>query len=128
MNTMLLMMSVIILLCIMLNIISSKIGVPVLLAFILLGMVFGSDGIFKIKFDDFKQAETICSFALIFIMFYGGFGTTEGGTAFKRRSTFDFGICGIIRTLYSKVFMDKHYAYRSCYLLHRCCKCVFNTP
>ena len=36
MNTMLLMMSVIILLCIMLNIISSKIGVPVLLAFILL--------------------------------------------------------------------------------------------
>ena len=75
MNTMLLMMSVIILLCIILNIISSKIGVPVLLAFILLGMVFGSDGIFKIKFDDFKQAETICSFALIFIMFYGGFGT-----------------------------------------------------
>ncbi|KXB55579.1 potassium/proton antiporter [Lachnoanaerobaculum saburreum] len=75
MNTMLLMMSVIILLCIMLNIISSKIGVPVLLAFILLGMVFGSDGIFKIKFDDFNQAETICSFALIFIMFYGGFGT-----------------------------------------------------
>ena len=75
MNTMLLMMSVIILLCIMLNIISSKIGVPVLLAFILLGMVFGSDGIFKIKFDDFRQAETICSFALIFIMFYGGFGT-----------------------------------------------------
>ena len=75
MNAMLLMMSVIILLCIMLNIISSKIGVPVLLAFILLGMVFGSDGIFKIKFDDFKQAETICSFALIFIMFYGGFGT-----------------------------------------------------
>ena len=74
MNTMLLMMSVIILLCIMLNIISSKIGVPVLLAFILLGMVFGSDGIFKIKFDDFNQ-ETICSFALIFIMFYGGFGT-----------------------------------------------------
>ena len=69
MNTMLLMMSVIILLCIMLNIISSKIGVPVLLAFILLGMVFGSDGIFKIKFDDFNQSETICSFSLIFIMF-----------------------------------------------------------
>ena len=53
---------------------------------------------------------------------------TEGGTAFKYRSTFDFGICGIIRTLYSKVFMDKQYAYRSRYLFHRCCKCVFNTP
>ena len=75
MNHILLLVSAIILLCIMLNFISSKIGVPMLLAFILLGMVFGSDGIFKIKFDDFKQAETICSFALIFIMFYGGFGT-----------------------------------------------------
>ena len=46
MNTMLLMISAIILLCIILNIISGKIGVPVLLAFILLGMAFGSDGFF----------------------------------------------------------------------------------
>ena len=75
MNHILLIVSFIILLCIVLNLITSKIGVPVLLAFILLGMVFGSEGIFKIRFDDFKQAETICSFALIFIMFYGGFGT-----------------------------------------------------
>ena len=72
-NHILLIVSVIILLCIVLNLITSKIGVPVLLAFILLGMVFGSEGIFKIRFDDFKRAETICSFALIFIMFYGGF-------------------------------------------------------
>ena len=49
MNHILLLVSAIILLCIMLNFISSKIGVPMLLAFILLGMVFGSDGIFKIK-------------------------------------------------------------------------------
>ena len=75
MNQVLLLVSFIILLCVVLNVISGKIGVPVLLAFILLGMVFGSEGIFKIRFDDFKQAETICSFALIFIMFYGGFGT-----------------------------------------------------
>ena len=75
MNNILLIVSFIILLCIVLNLITSKIGVPVLLAFILLGMVFGSEGIFKIRVDDFKQAETVCSFALIFIMFYGGFGT-----------------------------------------------------
>lgn len=46
-----------------------------LLAFILLGMFFGSDGIVKIPFDNFLFAEQICSVALIFIMFYGGFGT-----------------------------------------------------
>lgn len=40
-----------------------------------LGMAFGSDGIFKISFDNFVLAEQICSVALIFIMFYGGFGT-----------------------------------------------------
>ena len=57
------------------NKISSKLGVPVLLAFIILGMLFGSDGILKIAFDNFSFAEQICSTALIFIMFYGGFGT-----------------------------------------------------
>ena len=46
-----------------------------LLAFILLGMIFGSDGLFKISFEDYVISEQICSIALIFIMFYGGFGT-----------------------------------------------------
>lgn len=36
---------------------------------------FGSDGIMKIDFDNYAFAEQICSTALIFIMFYGGFGT-----------------------------------------------------
>lgn len=61
--------------CIIFNKISSKLGIPMLLAFIVLGMCFGSDGIFKIPFDNFQFAEQICSIALIFIMFYGGFGT-----------------------------------------------------
>ncbi len=46
-----------------------------LLAFILLGMFFGSDGFVKIPFENYQFAEQICSVALIFIMFYGGFGT-----------------------------------------------------
>lgn len=55
--------------------ISGKIGVPTLFAFIVLGMLFGSDGIVKIPFADYTVAEQICSVALVFIMFYGGFGT-----------------------------------------------------
>lgn len=66
----------IMLICIALNKISSKIGIPMLLAFIILGMLFGSDGIVKIPFDNFTVVEQICSVALIFIMFYGGFGTS----------------------------------------------------
>lgn len=57
------------------NKLSHKIGVPMLLLFILLGMLFGSDGLFKIPFDNYTFAEDICSVALIFIIFYGGFGT-----------------------------------------------------
>ena len=38
-------------------------------------MCFGVDGIFKISFDDYQFSELICSVSLIFIMFYGGFGT-----------------------------------------------------
>lgn len=54
---------------------SGSFGVPSLLIFILLGMAFGSDGLFKIPFDNYAFAEQVCSFSLIFIMFYGGFGT-----------------------------------------------------
>ncbi|HIZ87603.1 MAG TPA: potassium/proton antiporter [Candidatus Coprenecus pullistercoris] len=71
----LLIAAIVIALCVVLNNISNKIGIPMLLAFILLGMSFGSDGIVKIPFDDFSFTEDICTTALIFIMFYGGFGT-----------------------------------------------------
>lgn len=76
MSVYLIFFSLVILLCIFCNKISGKLGIPVLLAFICLGMIFGSDGIFKIKFDNYEFAEQICTVALIFIMFYGGFGTS----------------------------------------------------
>ena len=75
MSLYLLLVSVVIIFCLVFNKISSRLGIPTLLAFILLGMAFGSDGIFKIPFDNYVFAEKICSVALIFIMFYGGFGT-----------------------------------------------------
>lgn len=71
----LLLAAAVILACVACNRITSRIGMPMLLAFILLGMLFGSDGAFKIPFDNYAAAEQICSVALIFIMFYGGFGT-----------------------------------------------------
>lgn len=76
MESIILLAAVILLVSLLLRRVSAKLGIPMLLAFILLGMLFGSDGIFKIPFDNFSMAEQICSFALIFIMFYGGFGTS----------------------------------------------------
>ncbi len=64
----------VILLCLALSRLSTRLGIPVLLAFLVLGMVFGSDGL-GIPFNDYGLSEQLCSTALIFIMFYGGFGT-----------------------------------------------------
>lgn len=75
MTSYILLVAAVILLCLSLNKMSNKLGIPMLLAYILLGMMFGTDGILKIPFDNFTIAEQICTVSLIFIMFYGGFGT-----------------------------------------------------
>lgn len=76
MNQILLLAGIVIILSVFLHKLSTKIGMPVLLAFLLLGMLFGVDGIFKIHFENFALSEALCSFGLIFIMFSGGFETS----------------------------------------------------
>ncbi|WP_082189913.1 potassium/proton antiporter [Candidatus Stoquefichus sp. SB1] len=75
MNSILLIGAIVIIICMLCSQLSNKFGIPVLFFFILLGMIFGSDGLFKIPFEDFHFAENLCSIALIFIIFYGGFTT-----------------------------------------------------
>lgn len=63
----------------LLSIASSKLlyrfGVPTLLIFLGLGMFFGCDGPVGIQFNDYELTGNVCTVGLIFIMFYGGFGT-----------------------------------------------------
>ena len=61
--------------CICSTKLSSIIGVPTLLIFIVIGMILSYVKIFGIEFNNFNAAKDICTFALLFIMFYGGFGT-----------------------------------------------------
>lgn len=76
MITILLLASVVVLLCVSCSkIFSGRLGIPALVIFIVLGMLFGSDGVVKIAFEDYSAAENICTVCLMFIMFYGGFGT-----------------------------------------------------
>src|SRR5690606_33643316 len=51
-----------------------KFGVPVLLLFLAVGMVFGSDG-FGIEFNNIQLAQAISSIALCIILFSGGMDT-----------------------------------------------------
>lgn len=54
---------------------SYKFGVPVLLLFLAIGMLAGSDGIGGIRFDDPKLAQFIGVVSLNFILFSGGLDT-----------------------------------------------------
>jgi len=76
MTLFLILVAAVIFICVILNDVTSKMGIPMLLAFILLGIAFGNNGVVPIKFEDYDFAERIATFALIFIMFYGGFGTS----------------------------------------------------
>lgn len=67
--------SFVILICITSSKVLYKFGVPILLIFIVLGMLFGSDGLVGIYYNNFELTKNICTLALIFIMFFGGFGT-----------------------------------------------------
>ena len=75
MTLFLILIGLVILICVWLNHVTNRIGVPTLLAFIVLGMIFGNNGLMAIHVEDMFFAEKTCTVALIFIMFYGGFGT-----------------------------------------------------
>ena len=75
MELLLLLCAGVILLCMVANRFSNRFGMPALLLFMALGMLFGSDGLLRISFDNYKVTERICAVALTFIMFYGGFCT-----------------------------------------------------
>lgn len=54
---------------------ANQLRIPILLGFILFGLLFGNDPSMRLFFADYSLTETICSAALIIVMFYGGFGT-----------------------------------------------------
>ncbi|MBQ4158946.1 MAG: potassium/proton antiporter [Clostridia bacterium] len=95
----------VILICLSLTRLSNKIGLPTLAVFIAIGMLFGSDGIVRIPFDNYTLSEQLCSVALIFIMFYGGFGTSwrhAKGTAPAAIALSTFGV--VLTALLTGVF------------------------
>ena len=67
--------ALVLLMCITSTKILYKFGVPILFIFIVFGMLFGSDGIVGIHFNNYQLANKVSASALVFIIFYGGFGT-----------------------------------------------------
>ncbi len=67
--------SVLVLLSVMVSKITDRFGVPLLLLFLLLGMVAGSEGLGGIYFDDPVLTQWIATIALSVILFSGGVDT-----------------------------------------------------
>lgn len=71
--------SVLVLLAVMVSKISDRLGVPLLLLFIVLGMLAGSEGLGGIYFDDPELTQWIATIALAIILFSGGVDTDWRG-------------------------------------------------
>ena len=59
---------IVIAVCLFMKRFSEKIPVPSLIIFLILGMLFGIDGIIRIPFDNYELSEYICSSCLVFIL------------------------------------------------------------
>jgi len=74
---MILFVSLLIILAIVSTKLSSKIGLPLLIGFILIGIIVGSDVLNILYFDDALLTKRIADVLLIFIIFEGGFRVTR---------------------------------------------------
>ena len=77
MSQIILFYAIVIFSCIVTNKFSNKLGMPTLVFFMFLGILFGCDGLLKISFDDYELTSKLCSIGLLFIIFYGGFCTKK---------------------------------------------------
>jgi cell volume regulation protein A len=75
-NQLILLGSFLLLLSIFVGLVSSRVGAPLLLAFLALGIFFGEDGPGGIFFENYFAAYTIGSMALAIILFDGGLRTS----------------------------------------------------
>ena len=72
----LLLLGVVIALCVFINRVTDKLKIPSLLLFIGLGVLFGVLMRPQIgNFTDYTLGNAVCSVCLVFVIFYGGFGT-----------------------------------------------------
>lgn len=77
---------------------SNRLGVPVLVVFLALGMLAGSEGVGQIPFDDYPLAFRLGSIALVLILFDGGLNTAPAAV---RRAALPAGILatlGVVAT------------------------------
>lgn len=77
---------------------SSRVGLPVLVLFLFVGMLAGSEGIGGIAFENYTVAHGVGTLALVFILFDGGLRTDFGLFRLAAAPAFVLATAGIILT------------------------------
>ncbi len=77
---------------------SARLGVPVLVLFLSVGMVAGSEGIGRIPFEDYDLANSVGSVALALILFDGGLRTSLASVRRVWRPALALSTVGVLLT------------------------------
>jgi potassium/hydrogen antiporter len=85
-------------LCVIASVLSRRIGAPLLLVFLLLGMLAGEDGFGGITFDDFSLAFLYGNLALAIIIFDGGLGTRKDTFRVSLKPALSLATLGVFAT------------------------------
>lgn len=86
------------LLCVVASVLTRRIGAPILLVFLILGMLVGEDGPGGIKFDDFSLAFLFGNLALAIIIFDGGLGTRKDTFRVSLKPALSLATLGVFAT------------------------------
>ncbi|MGI6307014.1 MAG: potassium/proton antiporter [Dethiobacteria bacterium] len=78
--------------------IAARLGIPGLVLFLALGMIFGSDGLNIVHFDDPLLAQQISAAFMIIILFEGGFNTKKHLLHIAFKPAFSLATAGVIVT------------------------------
>ena len=97
-DTLILVTGILLLLGIVSSKLSTRLGMPVLVLFLLVGMLAGSEGIGGIEFEDYRLAHAVGTIALAIILFDGGLGTSLAAIRISWKPSVLLATVGVVLT------------------------------
>jgi potassium/hydrogen antiporter len=114
-NQVILFIGLMFLVSILASIVSARLGAPLLLVFLVIGMLLGEEGL-GIRFDDVQTAHLIGSLALAVILFDGGLRTSTSSFRVGLKPAISLASIGVLITalvtgLFASWLLDIHWIY-----------------